>query len=209
MKAETFFSEEEKARICATIEGVEKTTAGEIEVMVVDASDTYPEGRLLVGVLVGGLLALVLTDRFLAASLWSFVPLAVLLAILSSWGSRFLPFVHRLFVPESRIEARVRARALRAFYEKGLYRTRHSTGVLFFISLFERKVWVLADKGIYEKISSEALQAHARETARGIKGRQATEALCREITKVGEILARHFPVCPDDTNELSDEVIIG
>jgi putative membrane protein len=207
MKAETFFSEAEKGRISAAIEEVEKTTAGEIAVMVVDASDTYPEGRLLAGALVGGLLALALTDLFFADSLWFFVPLAVLLSISVAWGSRFFPAGQRLFVPESRIEARVQSRALQAFYEKGLYRTRDSTGVLFFISLFEHKVWILADKGIYDKIKPETLQAHARDMARGIKSHRAAEVLCGEIGKVGEILARHFPIRPDDTNELSNEVL--
>ncbi|MDA8163698.1 MAG: hypothetical protein M0017_01510, partial [Desulfobacteraceae bacterium] len=74
---------------------------------------------------------------------------------------------------------------------------------------FEHKVWILADKGIYEKIKPETLQAHARETAKGIGGRRAAEVLCREIGKVGEVLARHFPVRPDDTDELSNNVIIG
>ncbi|MDA8163946.1 MAG: hypothetical protein M0017_02780 [Desulfobacteraceae bacterium] len=209
MKAERLFSEADKARISATIEAVEKTTAGEIAVMVVDASDTYPEGRVLAGVLLGGLAALAAADRLFADSLWHFVPLAAPLAWLTGWASRFLPAVHRLFVPETRLEARVQARALRAFYEKGLYKTREATGVLFFISLFEHKVWILADKGIYEKIKPETLQAHAREIANGIGGRRGAEVLCREIGKVGEVLARHFPVRPDDTDELSNNVIIG
>jgi putative membrane protein len=209
MKAETFFSEEEKARISAAIEEVEKTTAGEVAVMVVDESDTYPEGRLLAGAVLGGLLALALTDGFFADSLWFFVPLAALLGSLVGWAVRFLPAAQRLFVPASRIEARVQARALQAFYEKGLYRTQDATGVLFFISLFEHKVWILADKGIYEKIEPRALQAYARDIAQGIRGHRAVEVLCREIGNVGEILASHFPVRPGDANELSNQVLIG
>jgi putative membrane protein len=209
MKAERLFSEAEKVRISAAIGAVEKTTAGEIAVMVVDGSDTYPEGRILAGVLPGGLLALAATDLFFADSLWLFVPLAVLLAGLIGWAVRFLPAVHRLFVPANRLEARVQARALQAFYEEGLYKTKEATGVLFFISLFEHTVWILADKGIYEKIEPETLQAYARDMAQSIRGHRAAEVLCREIGNVGEILARHFPPRPDDTDELSNRVLIG
>jgi len=41
----------------------------------------------------------------------------------------------------------------------------------------------------------------------GIKKGEACDALCRTITDIGQILAEHFPVKPDDTNELPDEVM--
>jgi putative membrane protein len=94
-----------------------------------------------------------------------------------------------------------------AFYEKGLYKTKQNTGVLFFLSLLERKVWVLADKGIYEKIEQETLNGFAQTVSQGIKEGRACDALCRAIEDAGTLLARHFPVTPGDTNELSDEVM--
>jgi uncharacterized membrane protein len=47
MKAENFFSARENAEIAAAIKEVEKNTTGEIAVMVVDESDSYPEGNIL------------------------------------------------------------------------------------------------------------------------------------------------------------------
>ncbi len=209
MKAENYFDTQEKERIAAAVREVEKKTSGEVAVMVVDASDSYPEGQLLAGGVLGGLLALGISDFFLAADLWLFVALALGLTALCGWLSAYLPAVHRLFIPAARLEQQVAEQALIDFYQKGLYKTRDSTGVLFFISLFERRVQVLADKGIYEKISQSTLQEHADRVAQGIKNGQAAAALCREINRVGVILAQHFPVRPDDTNELSDGVIVG
>jgi len=88
----------------------------------------------------------------------------------------------------------VSERALAAFYERELYKTRDETGVLFFISLFERKVRVLADRGIYQKITPESLQEHADSVALGIKNDTACQALCQEIGGVAAVLAEHFPV---------------
>lgn len=207
--AETFFTETERQQIAATIAGVEKKTSGEIATMVVTASDTYPEATLLAGLTIGGLAALLITDLFLADSLGYFVPLFVCGAMAVGSLAKIFPPLLRTFIPGSRLETRVAERALRSFYEKKLHTTRDNTGVLFFISLLERKVWILADSGIYQKISQDALMAHAKDIAVGIKQGQACNALCREIEAVGVILARHFPIKADDTNELSNEVLTG
>ncbi|OGR01689.1 MAG: hypothetical protein A2505_09105 [Deltaproteobacteria bacterium RIFOXYD12_FULL_55_16] len=209
IKAETFFTEAERQQIAATIAGVEKKTSGEVAAMVVATSDTYPEAALLAGLTIGGLAALVVTDLFLADSLGWFLPLMAVGIIGISGLARILPPLLRLFIPDSRRETRVAERALRAFYEKNLHTTRDNTGVLFFISLLERKVWILADRGIYRKISQESLLAHANHIATGIKQGSACPALCQEIEAVGLILARHFPIKADDTNELSNEVLTG
>ncbi len=209
MKAETFFTEKEKETIAATIHEVETRTAGEVAVMVVDQSDDYPEGQILAAVVAGVLPALFIADFYFAGSLWLFAFTALFFSFAAGWLVRYMPMVKRLFTPDSRLELQVKDRALAAFYEKGLYKTRDQTGVLFFISLFERKVWILADRGIYEKIPPENLQEYARGVAVGIRSGHATGVLCTEIRNVGKILAHHFPIKDDDTNELSNEVIIG
>lgn len=209
MRSEIFFNEEQKAAIAAAIAEVETRTVGEVAVMVVDQSDTYPESPMLAGILLGGLSATIITDRWLADSLWTFLPLAIGLALCLGWGVGQLPAVKRFFIPKARMEHMVREQALQAFYEKGLYKTRDATGVLFFISLFEHRVWLLADKGIYEKIPQQTLQEHAAAIAQGIRQGDTATALCHGIGRVGEILAMHFPVQPDDTNELSNGVMMA
>lgn len=206
--AEHFFSAAEKEKIAATIKDVEAKTAGEIALMVVNKSDTYPEGVVLGGTMIGGLIALVVTDYFFNDSLWMYIPCAVIVAILAGAALKRLPLLHRLFIPAGQISQRVETRAAQAFYEKGLHKTREASGVLFFFSLFERKVWVIADQGIYQKITQAELQTYTRHILEGIKSGMKTEALCTEISRFGQVLALHFPLRPDDTNELSNQVII-
>ena len=78
--------------------------------------------------------------------------------------------------------------------------------MLFFLSLLERKVWVLADKGIYQKIDQEILNRFARQVSEGIKKGQASQALIQALQETGELLAQAFPVTSGDLNELNDEV---
>lgn len=208
MDAAHFFSAEENRRIEEAVKAAEAETAGEIAVMVADESDTYPEAIVLGGVILGGLAALVITDLLLHDSLRFYIPCAGILAILAGLLLNFLPSLRRLFVLTSQIDRRVEARAMCAFYAKGLHQTRDQSGVLFFLSLFERKVWVIADQGIYAKISQEELQTYTRQIVAGIKSGRKTEALCGEISRMGKLLAQHFPIKPDDTNELPNAVIV-
>lgn len=208
MKAENFFTENENARIAAAIQVVEKNTAGEIAVMVVDQSDSYPEGNILAGIILGGLVSLVITELFFADSLTVFVIFFAGFSLGIGWITAYFPALKRVFIARSRFDELVREQAVQCFYEKGLHRTRDATGVFFFISLFERKVWVLADTGINSMISPEALQAYADDMAQGIRQGNAAAILCREIASLGAVLVEHFPVTPDDENELSNQVIV-
>lgn len=209
LKAEKFFTSEEKKRIRETTHGVESRTSGEIAVMVVESSDHYFDAEILGGVLLGSLLALVLSVSFFHASLWWYIPLSFLIFFPARYVFKRVPALKTHFVGHHRKEHAVRLRAVRGFYEKGLHKTRDNTGVLFLISIFERKVRVLADSGIHEKIGQETLDKFARTVSQGIKEGRACDALCKAITEAGELLARHFPVKPDDRNELSDDVITG
>jgi len=207
MRRDRFFTEEEKGRIEDAIRQVEKGTIGEVVVMVVDRSDPYPEAAVIGGILAGSLFSLILTVYYFHSSLWAFIPLSLLFFFPSFYTFHKFPLLKTPFIGLERKERAVMERAVRSFYEKGLYRTRRNTGVLFFLSLLERKVWILADRGIYERIDQETLDRFARNISQGIKAGQACEALCRAIKEIGELLAIHFPVTPGDTDELSNEVI--
>lgn len=206
--AEHFFSTAEKEMIAATIKGVEEATSGEIAVMVVNESDSYPEGLLLGGITLGGMTALGLTDYFFNDSLWMYVPCAVIMAFIFGALLKRVSFLHGFFIPAGQINLRVENRAIQAFYEKGLHKTRDASGVLFFLSIFERKVWVVADQGIYQKITQDELQTYTSHVVEGIKSGKKTEALCQELSRFGQLLALHFPIRQDDTNELPNDVIV-
>ncbi|PIV43113.1 MAG: hypothetical protein COY75_01870 [Nitrospirae bacterium CG_4_10_14_0_8_um_filter_41_23] len=206
-KADKFFTEEGKKRIEETIHDVESRTTGEVAVMVVNGSDQYIEAEAMGGVLIGSLLSLIVTISYFHSSIWPYIPLSFLFFFPCRFIFKKVPILKTTFIGIKRKEDAVRLRAVRAFYEKGLYKTKKNTGVLFFLSLLERKVWVLADKGIYEKIEQETLNKFARIVSEGIKDGRACDALCEAIKEAGDLLSRYFPVTPDDVDELADEVM--
>ena len=208
-KADKFFTEEEKERLKATVHDVESKTIGEVVVMVVDHSDHYIEAEVLGGILLGSLLSLIATLLYFHSSIWSYIPLSFLFFFPCRFLFQRVDILKRLFIGIRKKEEAVRLRAERVFFERGLYKTKKNTGVLFFLSLLERKVWVLADKGIYEKMNQETLNRFANEVSRGIKENQACEALSKAIQEIEVLLSQHFPITPDDTDELPDDVMIG
>jgi putative membrane protein len=206
-KADKFFTAEERERLRAVTQEVESRTIGEIVVMVVERSDHYVEAEVLGGVLLASLLSLIVTLLYFHSSIWSYVPLSFLFFFPCRFLFQRIGVLKRLFIGIRRKEEAVRLRAERAFFEKGLYKTKKNTGVLFFLSLLERKVWVLADKGIYEKMDQESLNRFANEVSRGIREGRACEALSQAVEEIGVLLSKHFPITPGDTDELPDNVI--
>ena len=207
-KSERFFTAEEKERLKAITHEVESKTIGEIVVMVVDHSDHYIEAEVLGSVLLGSLLSLVLTVLFFHSSIWSYIPLSFLFFFPCWLLFIKVEVLKKRFIGTRRKEEAVRLRAERAFFERGLYKTKKNTGVLFFLSLLEKKVWVLADKGIYEKMDQETLNRFANEVSSGIREGRACEALSQAIREIGGLLSQHFPITSNDTDELPNEVVV-
>ncbi len=231
IQAKNFFSEAEKEKIGNAVKAVEASTSGEIATMVVDRSDSYREAETLGAVLFAGLFALiveVMLESFVVTgeiyewtavhqksaqlllyglSIWTYIPLVFLLFFPSRYLFRKFPALKLPLVGRRRIDEAVREGAVRAFYAKGLYKTRDETGVLIFVSLMERKVWILGDRGINRKIPQTLWQGLARELSGGLKENRACETLCVVIGKIGAELALHFPRKADDANELSDKVL--
>jgi putative membrane protein len=206
-RAAVFFTDAEKERIKETTVAAESRTIGEIAVMIVDESSHYHEAEILGGTILGSFASLIVTILFFHESIWWYVPLSFLLFFPAWFLFKESHALKIHCIGNKRKERAVKERALKAFYEKGLYKTKQNTGVLFFVSLLEHKVWVIADKGIHDKIKQGTLNKFARHVAEGIRGGHACDTLIEAIREAGELLTQHYPIQPGDINELSDEII--
>lgn len=211
--AAAFLSESEREQVMAAVRAAEKTTSGEIVPVVVAASYHYPLADLLGAATLAFPTAVFLTPLIGTRlwlgpyNMWVFIGLGAVLFALAQALVKRIPGLKRLFVSQREMNEEVEEAAVTAFFRHGLYRTRDGTGVLIFISVFERKVWVLADRGIHDKVDPGAWDEVVQSVVRGIQtGAQAT-ALCAAIRRVGEILEEHFPVRADDQDELQNLII--
>jgi putative membrane protein len=118
-----------------------------------------------------------------------------------------IPSIKRRIIPEARIAEAVHLRSLAAFTGHGLHYTRAHTGILIFASLLERRVVVLADRGINEKVQAGTWDEIVGIVTLGLRSGNACDAFCKAIERCAEILAQHFPRSPDDIDELANKLV--
>jgi putative membrane protein len=203
-----FFSPAEQETIRRAVEEAETRSSGEIATMVVAESDRYLEAEKFGALLLAALVAVVVAVVGHHVTIWTYIPVVCILFYPALLLFRRFPKLKLPFAGNRRQSEAVRDRAVVAFYQQGLYRTREETGILIFISLNERKVWILGDRGINERIPSGYWEGLAGELAAGLRAGRGAEAVCSVIAECGAELARHFPRRADDTNELRDEIIM-
>ncbi len=211
--AQQFLTEAEQKRISALVQQMEQQTSGEIVPMVVSASHSYPTamitGATVLALPLALLLMPVISTFFWLGSqnVWIFIALFMALYGL------FYVLVHRfvrlkrLFLSRKQVEAEVREAAIASFFTEGLYKTKDANGILIFISVLERKVWVLADSGINARIDPGQWQGVIDLITQGIKEKRQCEAICNAIIQIGELLKTHFPIQDDDLNELHNLIV--
>jgi len=197
-------SSEQESSIRAAVSRAESHTSGEIVTMLATQSDDYREAAAQASAIIAAALALALALLIHDTSVWLFLPTVFTLYFPTLAAVRRLPRLKLAFTPAAHVREVVRQRAMHLFYEKGLQRTRDENGILIYISLLERKVWILGDRGINAVIPPERWSTLATTLSSGIRQGQLTESLTGVIEEMGEILRQHFPLRADDVNELPD-----
>jgi uncharacterized membrane protein len=103
----------------------------------------------------------------------------------------------------------IRELAEKEFFNQGVDKTKDKTGVLIFILLQEKSFYILADKGINEKVEAHTWDKIRDEMGVDFSNGEFSRGLIKGIEETGRILAAHFPVKPDDKNELPNRIIIN
>ena len=98
--------------------------------------------------------------------------------------------------------------AKKEFYKLGVDKTRDKTGILIFILLDKKQFYILADEGINEIVAENTWDGIKNEMEKRFKEGNFCKGIIHGITEVGKLLSKHFPIKPDDTNELSNEVVL-
>lgn len=211
----TQFTEEERERIRRAVEQAERVTQGEIVPMIVPASALYREAGYRMGLMLALLaLALLLTIEIYwlpwgwhAGNAGGLLLTVVAAYGLGQWLGR-LPIVIRFVTSRERMAHKVALRAEQAFYKHGLHNTKGRTGILILVSLLERRVHVLADKGLNDRVPAGTWDGLVNGIIDGIRTGQATDAICAAIATCGALLAHVSPVgSGDNPNELPDRLI--
>jgi uncharacterized membrane protein len=95
------------------------------------------------------------------------------------------------------------------FKKLKMHETEQRNGVLFYLSIRNRKFAIIGDAGINAKVP-EGFWDHIKEIMTGhFRNNRFAEGLAEGIKLAGEKLIEHFPYLQNDENELSDEISFG
>lgn len=221
---------EDHRRIADAIAAAESRTAGEIYCVLARRAGDYREAPLGWAVAIALIAPMALIPLgYLPVDLpflgggWSAAHSSAtdhaigtaLLAYAAAQGALFalvwlfaaLPGVRMALTPASLKGAAARRAAMEQFLAKGLHLTEGRTGVLIFAALAERRVEVVADKGIYEKVDPKVWNQAVSALTAALRRGRAGDGFVEAIGLCGAVLAEHFPPVGDNPNELPDELI--
>lgn len=212
---ERFISKADRVKIEACIREAESRTRGEIVVMLVPKSYHYPMADLLGASAFSVAVAVALTPElgglFWAgpSNLWVFLAVLIPLFLAFHEVVKRVHMLKRWFISGKEMEDEVREAAHIQFFRKGLYRTREETGVLIYVSVFERRVWVLGDRGINAVIPEAQWKGVVATIVQAIKDRRPAEGICQAVGEMSRILHEKFPIRYGDMNELQNLMVEG
>jgi putative membrane protein len=220
--AQRLFTPADHQQVTRAVADAELRTGAEIVPVVARASGRYDRPEDIVG-LWTALLALAVTWCLLPsnqhesnswgnfAPVWQMVGLLMTVVVGFLVGTILasrLDWLRRLFTPQQQIADEVMARAKQVFFDRSVRRTVAGSGVLIFVSLFERRAAILADQSVVDKLGQPALDELCRQLTARLGTMSTTKALCEVIVAASEQLSTAVPRSSADVNELSDALVV-
>lgn len=99
-------------------------------------------------------------------------------------------------------------RALQVFDELAMTQTALQNAVLIYIGYQDHQCAIVGDKGIHQYVEANYWQQQCQLMIEHFKQKRYTQGIVDTIEQIANKLAAHFPIQPDDQNELDNEVII-
>jgi len=102
-----------------------------------------------------------------------------------------------------------RARALEHFARLRVWDTEDNAGVLVYLLLADRRVEIVADRGIHARVGATAWETICGAMQREFAAGRFEAGMLGGLASISDLLAQHFPAAPDaNPNELPDAPLL-
>lgn len=206
-------SEADLERIKNAVREAEAGSSGEIVPVIVPSSGYYSIANFTGGLAIASatFFLLVIMDRIIPEIAIDNTLLLFLLVMVMGAIGALVPnlseTIKRLLVKQSHMEYATRQRATNAFLEQEVFNTRHRTGILIFVSVFEHEVIIMVDRGIGKVVEQKVWDTTVRDLTRAMRNGKLIDGLELSIKRCGEILReRGFTEIREAGNELHDDL---
>lgn len=203
MAAATFFHDAAKKRAAEAVKSVESRTAAEIVIAVRRVSGEYRVVDLSFGAVIALLMLAFLWFSPIAfdpAMISVNVVLAFVLAVVLCANVGFF----RRLLAGKRCRANAELSAKAAFVDLGISKTTGRTGILVYVSMFERTAVIIPDVGV-DRAAIEGFAAVESAIANAARAADF-DGFIKAVESFGPTLEPALPRSADDVNELPDEV---
>jgi putative membrane protein len=199
----TKFDQSARVSVASCVREIEKATDAELVIVVRARSGQYRHADYLFGAALGfaGLLFL-LFSPFEFHQYWVAIDVA-LLSALGAYISSRSDFIRRLLTGKKFRSKAVRRGAAAMFYEAGIANTEAEMGILIYLSLLERRLELIADRGVLKAVPALEWNKQLFELHQAGK-RPDLQTLLESLSKLGALLAKHLPTTGENPNELPD-----
>jgi uncharacterized membrane protein len=101
-----------------------------------------------------------------------------------------------------------RDRAREVFAQRGVWNTEENNGTLIYLLLADRRVEIVADRGIDRQVAAEEWATICRMMESHFAGGRFEEGSVAGVRAVAALLSRHFPGNGGQRNELPDRPLL-
>ncbi|MDQ6651271.1 MAG: hypothetical protein M3Y84_00845 [Acidobacteriota bacterium] len=197
------FDEVAREALSSCIREIETTTDAELVLIVRSRSGSYRHADYLFGtVLAFATLLFLLFSPFDFHQYWVAIDVG-LLFLLGTYLSSRSNSVRRLFTNRKFRREAVRLGAAAMFYEAGIANTTAEMGVLIYLSVLERRLELIADRGVLKSVSPLEWNQILFEL-RQVGRKPEPHTLLKALRDLGGLLSKHLPATRENPNELPD-----
>lgn len=193
--ARTPLTQAEHERIRAATAAVERRTSSTFALVIVPESDRYALFPIvwaaMLAFIAAGVLAVAWPALTFGTGLAAQAALFAALTLLLDWRRLRL-----MTVPKRVKQAHARQLAHREFAARILANAAHRNGVLFFVSLGERYVEVIADRGIHAEVPAGTWEAIVADFVAAVSAGRLADGFVAAAEACGSVLETHFPARP-------------
>lgn len=101
-----------------------------------------------------------------------------------------------------------RQRAEELFSSLRVWDTAHNSGVLVYVQLVDRRIEIVADRGIAARVAQAEWDAICRRMEAAFRECRFEKGALAAIAEITALLARHFPPQGGNPNELPDSPVV-
>jgi len=200
------FNEDFKTKLYQTIEEIENNSLVEVVTIIRQQSGKYRDVGLRVAAIFTGIIFSIMFLMPFTINPYLIYIITIISFLITLYTVMLIPPVLRLFISTKRIERSVEIMGRAVFQKGGIRFTEERIGVLIFVSYFEKKVFIVSDRGVQLAVPQEDFDKIQTQFDAIFESSNISESFLKALSSTKEFFTEYIPPVENDINELPDDL---